>query len=137
MALLQDYFGTGSDGESSDHITAMRENLYGSVKISLPELSSRRLFEKSIRPNLHGLDGLLHQLWHAARTGAEVGINAEERYFYYYTAPKLPTTATYFAMDFTGNGERLELVLNRAKELASTSDFPTAVECMGERQYWN
>lgn len=131
LALLQDYFEPGSAGESSDQITAMREELYDSVKITLPELDSRRFFEKAIRPNLHGLDGLLHQLWHAARTGAEVGINTEERYFYYYTAPKLPTTATYFAMDFTGNGKRLELVLNRAKELASTSDFPTAVSAWG------
>jgi hypothetical protein len=131
LALLQDYFETGSDGESSDQITAMREELYGSIKMTLPELGSRRLFEKSIKPNIHGLDGLLHQLWHAARTGAEVGINTEERYFYYYTAPRLPTTATYFAMDFTGNGKRLELVVNRAKELASTSDYPTAVSAWG------
>ena len=131
FALLQDYFDTGSDGELSDQITAMREDLYGSVKITLPELDSRRFFEKAIRPNLHGLDGLLHQLWHAARTGAEVGINAEERYFYYYTAPKLPTIATYLAMDFTGNGKRLELVLDRAKELVSNSDYPTAVSTWG------
>lgn len=131
LALLQNYFGHDQDDGLDSQCTELRERLYGTTRIEFPEFDAWWLFEKSIQPNLHGLEGLFYQLWKAAKTGADVGINTEERYFYYYTPPKLSTTSTYLTLDFTGNADRLELVLNRAKELASTPDYPTDVSAWG------
>ncbi len=109
----------------------LMDRSFSPIRISFPKPTDWKEFRTFFEPIITHRS-TYYRLYYASRHNVEVGVNTDFSFFFYYLAPLLSPKPAYIALDFTADVRRLNMVLQRAKCITGSPEYPVEVTEWGE-----